>query len=154
MVIELKRLYDCVFTRVKLGHLQGKAIALRNGKSRRSMGNRMRIGSCAAGKDLCLCLHRGAGDDRIVSMTEHGASFENIVPDHDDAGGDEFCNHVVDVGEVDEQPHEQLIEPEPRDARAEEEHFRTARLSVCPAKDTDEAEPVVDEDGDGEGDPC
>lgn len=87
-------------------------------------------------------------------FTENGTPFEDVVPHHDDTGGDQLCDHVVDVGAVDEQPHEQLVEPEPRDARAEEEHLRTSRLRVCSAKDTDEAEPVVDEDGDGEGDPC
>ena len=91
---------------------------------------------------------------RMILSAEDGAAFEDVVPHHDDTGGDQLCDHVVDVGAVDEQPHEQLVEPEPRDARAEEEHLRTSRLRVCPAKDTDEAEPVVDEDGDGEGDPC
>ena len=89
---------------------------------------------------------------RMVLLAEHCTAFEDVVPHHDDAGGDELCNHVVDVDEVDENPHEELVESEPCDARAEEEHFRAARLSICPAKDADEAEPVVDENGDSEGD--
>ena len=87
-------------------------------------------------------------------LAEDGTALEDVVPYHDDAGGDELCDHVVDVDEVDEYPHEELVESESRDARAEEEHFRTARLGIRPAKDADEAEPVVDEDGDGEGDAC
>ena len=85
---------------------------------------------------------------------EHCTTLEDVVPHHDDAGGDELCDHVVNAGDVDEYPHEQLVESESRDARAKEEHLRAARLGVCSAKDTDETEPVVDEDGDGEGDAC
>ena len=82
------------------------------------------------------------------SRAEDGAAFEHIVPHHDDGGSDELRDHIVDAGEVDEHPHEQLIETEPRDARAEEEHLRAARLCVCAVKDADKAEPIVDEDRD------
>ena len=89
---------------------------------------------------------------RMDSSAEDGAAFEDVVPHHDDGGSDQLCNHVVDAYEVNKHPHEELVESETRDARAEEEHLHAARLCICPAKDADEAEPVVDEDGDGEGD--
>ena len=89
---------------------------------------------------------------RMDSSAEDGAAFEDVVPHHDDASGDQLCDHVVDVGEVDEQPHEKLIESESCEARAEEEDLRALCLGVCPAKDADKAEPIVDEDGDRKGD--
>lgn len=113
------------------------------------------------GKGQKPCLRDAFSRDRIDSgiklvnaslSAEYGAALEDVVPHHDDAGGDELCDHVVDMDEVNEYPHEELIESESRDARAEEEHLRAARLGVRPAKDADEAEPIVDEDGDGEGD--
>ena len=47
---------------------------------------------------------------------EYGAALEDVVPHHDDAGCNEFCDHVVDAKEIDEHPHEELIEPQACDA--------------------------------------
>lgn len=47
---------------------------------------------------------------------EYGAALEDVVPHHDDTGSDELGNHVVNASDVDEYPHEQLVEPESRDA--------------------------------------
>ena len=101
-----------------------------------------------------VCLQRAYEVVRMDSTAEYGAAFEDVVPHHDDAGSNKLGNHVVYTDDIDECPHEQLVEPEPCDARAEKEHLRTSCLCVCAAKDTDEAEPIVDEDGDCEGDPC
>ena len=103
---------------------------------------------------MAVCLQRAYEVVRMDSSAEYGATLEDVVPHHDDTGSDELGNHVVNASDVDECPHEQLVEPEPCDARAEKEHLRSPCLRVCSAKDTDETEPVVDEDGDGEGDPC
>ena len=83
---------------------------------------------------------------------EDSTAFEDVVPHHDDAGGDEFGDHVVNADDVDEYPHEQLVEPESGDTRPEKEHLRASCLCVRATKDADEAEIVVHEDGDGEGD--
>ena len=103
---------------------------------------------------MAVCLQRAYEVVRMDSAAEYGATLEEVGPHHDETGSDELGNHVVNASDVDEYPHEQLVEPEPRDARAEEEDLRALCLGVCAVKDTDEAEPIVDEDGDCEGDPC
>ena len=59
---------------------------------------------------------RAAVHVRMILFTKDGTAFENVVPHHDDAGCDEFCDHVVDAKEIDEHPHEELIEPQACDA--------------------------------------
>ena len=89
----------------------------------------------------------------ILGFTEDGAAFEDVIPQHDNTRRYEFCNHIMDVQEIDKRPHEQLIQSEPRDTRAEKEHLCAVCLRSCAAKDADEAQPIVEKDGDGEGDP-
>ena len=77
------------------------------------------------GKGQKPCLRDAFSRDRIDSgiklvnaslSAEYGAALEDVVPHHDDTGSDELGNHVVNASDVDEYPHEQLVEPESRDA--------------------------------------
>ena len=78
----------------------------------------------------------------ILGFTEDGAAFEDVIPQHDNTRRYEFCNHIMDVQEIDKRPHEQLIQSEPRDTRAEKEHLCAVCLRSCAAKDADEAQPT------------
>ena len=93
-----------------------------------------------------------ASQDISTSLAAQGTAFEDVVPHGDDAGGNDLGEHVVDAESVDEPPHEELVEDKSCDARAEEEDFRAARFGRCAMKDVDEAETIVDKDGDAEGD--
>ena len=65
---------------------------------------------------MAMCLQRAYEVVRMDSSAEYGAALEDVVPHHDDSGSDELGNHVVNASDVDEYPHEQLVEPESRDA--------------------------------------
>lgn len=125
----------------------------------RSGGGELRVRCCIRTDRMLVfpCLRSARDVVRIqdigAPLAAQGTAFEHVVPHGDDAGGDDLGEHVVDAEPVDEHPHEELVEDEPCDARAEEEDFCAARLGGGAVKDVDEAEAIVDKDGDAEGDP-
>ena len=74
-----------------------------------------------------------------------------IVPDHDDGRGDNFGKHIPDSDDIDEEPHDQLIDAKAHDGGEDEEKHLPARL-VFRVEHHVDAEDIVYDQGYGKGD--
>ena len=97
----------------------------------------------------CDCVSPREGRERILSA--YGAPFHDIVKEHDEGGSNQFGQHIMKRSQLYKAPQEYLVEGEAHDTGTEKEQM----CVVCPRsgtlKDEGEAEIVVEEDGDGEG---
>ena len=84
-------------------------------------------------------------------MSVKDISFGYVIPDHDDGGSDDFREHIPQADDVDEEPHDCLIDTKSQKRGEDEEEHLHPCLFFCMKYDID-AEDVIHDQGDGKGD--
>lgn len=85
------------------------------------------------------------------SLTRDGFAFGQVIPNRDDGGRENFCNHVIQAGNVDEKPHAKLIEPQADDARPEKNYRSSSRLLLRIFENVNDTQPIIEHDRYAEG---
>ena len=89
--------------------------------------------------------------DLHKKLTPHRFPFHQVIPEHDDKGGADFRQHVMQSEFFHEQPHAGLVDPQPHDAGTDEQRRLPAGLLPRACKHEDYTQPVVDDHRHGEG---
>ena len=83
--------------------------------------------------------------------TPHRFPFHHIVPEHDDEGGPDLRQHVMQAEFFHKQPHADLVDPQPHDAGTDEQRRLAAGLFPRAGKYKFHAEPVINNDRNRKG---
>ena len=89
--------------------------------------------------------------DLRKNLTPHRFPFHHVIPEHDDKRGADFRQHVMQPELFHEQPHTDLVDPQPHDAGTDEQRRLPAGLLPRACKHEDYTQPVVDDHRHGEG---